>query len=321
MRQAAVTPDMRYQLVLHNNSLEALLEDCEQTEILLAAAREDGMLQGWQSVCQLLPSRDSQLRRQARIPTEAILRDRIEAAIASTPFRQDAFEPFVRQAVATRSLPPLGADDFMSTRLQSWIESHLLEFASDWAALISIASPEPASLRDRIDGWPVSAELVDLQSASRELMRDYRSGALKVIAIAAWLIFVLLLFARGRPKQILWVGLTVSSAMATTIAVTSLVHGGLTVVHLVALLLVLGIGLDYALFLSRAESAVGKQWTLKGVFACAASTTLAFAILANSAIPMLSYLGLTVAAGSASSFLLAYVGSRDWRARFNGSAS
>jgi predicted exporter len=109
--------------------------------------------------------------------------------------------------------------------------------------------------------------------------------------------------------------------MATTIAVTSLVHGGLTVVHLVALLLVLGIGLDYALFLSRAESAVGQQWTLKGVFACAASTTLAFAILANSAIPMLSYLGLTVAAGSASSFLLAYVGSRDWRARFNGSAS
>jgi predicted exporter len=83
--------------------------------------------------------------------------------------------------------------------------------------------------------------------------------------------------------------------------------------HLVALLLVLGLGLDYALFLSRTEPGEARAWTRKGVLACAASTTLAFGILAGSSIPVLAYLGLTVAAGSAGSYLLAYFGSRAWR--------
>jgi predicted exporter len=94
--------------------------------------------------------------------------------------------------------------------------------------------------------------------------------------------------------------------------VTSLIHGGLTVMHLVAMLLVLGLGLDYALFLSRSESAIERAETRKGVLACAASTTLAFGILAGSSIPILKYLGLTVATGSAASYALAYLGSHRW---------
>jgi predicted exporter len=40
------------------------------------------------------------------------------------------------------------------------------------------------------------------------------------------------------------------------------------------------------------------------------STTLAFGILATSSIPVLKFLGLTVATGSACSYLLALAGSR-----------
>jgi predicted exporter len=72
---------------------------------------------------------------------------------------------------------------------------------------------------------------------------------------------------------------------------------------------VLGLGLDYALFMARAEPAAERAATRRGVFACAASTTLAFGILAASSIPVLKFLGLTVAVGSASSFLLAWLGS------------
>lgn len=89
-----------------------------------------------------------------------------------------------------------------------------------------------------------------------------------------------------------------------------MLHGSLTVIHLVALLLVLGLGLDYALFLSRVESVHEQRATDKGVLVCAVSTTLAFGILALSSIPLLRFLGLTVAIGSASSFLIAWLGSR-----------
>ena len=112
-----------------------------------------------------------------------------------------------------------------------------------------------------------------------------------------------------------WIGLTVAASLGTTLAVTSVVHGGVTVMHLVAMLLVVGLGLDYALFLSRSETSREQAETRKGVFACAASTTLAFGILAGSAIPVLKFLGLTVATGSAASYLLAWSGSRGWRRR------
>ena len=86
-------------------------------------------------------------------------------------------------------------------------------------------------------------------------MRDYRNTALRTILVAALLIIALLWYARGQFRHTLWVGLTVTSALAVTIAVISSIHGSLTVIHLVALLLVLGLGLDYALFLSRVEPA------------------------------------------------------------------
>jgi predicted exporter len=81
--------------------------------------------------------------------------------------------------------------------------------------------------------------------------------------------------------------------------------------HLVALLLVLGLGLDYSLFLSRAESPAERSRTRWGVTLCAVSTTLAFGILATSSVPVLQYLGLTVATGSAANYLLAWLASTE----------
>ena len=72
----------------------------------------------------------------------------------------------------------------------------------------------------------------------------------------------------------------------------------------------MGLGLDYALFISREETAAERDATRHAVVACAITTTLTFGILAGSSIPVLKFLGLTVATGSAASFLLAYAGSR-----------
>jgi predicted exporter len=87
------------------------------------------------------------------------------------------------------------------------------------------------------------------------------------------------------------------------------------------LLLVMGLGLDYALFLSRSETEADKQATRHAVVACAITTTLTFGILAGSSIPMLKFIGLTVAIGSAVSFLLAFAGSRVSKRKFTQSES
>jgi predicted exporter len=166
-----------------------------------------------------------------------------------------------------------------------------------------------------VQQWDAGVEFVDLRASSVDLMRDYRNGARNTILVAVLMIIGLLWYVRGQFRQTLWIGLTVTSALAVTVAVITTLHGSLTVIHLVALLLVLGLGLDYALFLSRTESPPEQRATDKGVLACAASTTLAFGILAGSSIPVLKFIGLTVAAGSAASFLIAWSGSRLHRRR------
>ena len=100
-----------------------------------------------------------------------------------------------------------------------------------------------------------------------------------------------------------------ASLTVTVFVVTSL-HAGLTIIHLVALLLVMGLGLDYALFVSRKETEVEQKATRHAVVACALTTTMTFGILAGSSIPMLKFIGLTIAIGSVASFILAFAGSR-----------
>lgn len=310
LRSAAATPDMRYQLVLHRPSLQALLVDCERAEQLLASARDSRLIGGWQSICQLLPSQEQQVRRQAAIPNEDVVRERLRQAVAGTPFRVDAFAPFASTLASARRATPLQPPDFAGTPLGAWVDAHLVELESHWVALISLVNPRPGELATLVADWPLAAELIDLQSASVELVRDYRKGALRAIGVGALLILLMLWFDRRRFVTMLWIGTSVTAAIVATLAVTNLVHGSLTVMHLVALLLVLGLGLDYALFLSRVETKADSRFTHKSVFACAASTTIAFGVLALSSIPVLKYLGLTVATGSAVSYLIAYAGSR-----------
>ncbi len=309
LRSAAGTLDMRYQLVLRAPSLESLLRDNEAVDLLLKKAADDNLLESWQSVSQLLPSEHIQKQRQQAIPPKEELHLRLQKAIAKSPFREDAFDPFEANAERAKSLSPLLPVNFEATALESWLDSHLVTVAGQWVSLISISQPKPVELAARVQTWEPQIELVDLHQSSLDLMRDYRHGAIKTIIFASLLIIALLLFEQKEPRRVLWIVLTVMASLTTTVLVVTSMHAGLTIIHLVALLLVMGLGLDYALFVSRKETVAEQTATRHAVVACALTTTMTFGILAGSSIPMLKFIGLTIATGSAASFILAFAGS------------
>jgi predicted exporter len=315
LRAATATPDLRYQLILQANSLEDLLQRSEELNTALSTAATDGALGGWQSVSDLLPSIASQTRRAQQIPDEQQLRKRLASALDGTPFRSDAFEPFVRNALASAERPPLTIDAVRDSVFRSWVDSRLIEIDGRWVAMVSLVDPQPEQLRAHDEVTGSGAVLVDLQTSASGLMQDYRGRVLKTTMIAAILIMILLWSARGNPGPAVWTGLSVGSALVMTVVVVALVHGSLTVIHLVALLLVLGLGLDYALFLSRHESGTEGYASRRGVMASAVSTIAAFGILAGSSIPVLKFLGLTIAAGSALSFAITWIGSQGFSTR------
>lgn len=309
LRSALGTPDMRYQLVLHAPTLESLLVESEKVDVLLKEAAADGLLQSWQSVSQILPSQLTQKIRQDAIPDADQLHSRLSEALEDTPFFETAFEPFEISARLSKTLSPLLPQQFENTSLASWLNSHLLNLGDQWVSLVTMSLPKPEELGARIKTWKPKLELVDLHQSSLDLVRNYRNGAIKTISFAILAVVALLLFELRRVQTILWIILTVVAALSVTITTVITVQGGLTVIHLVALLLVMGLGLDYALFLSRAETRPEQRATHHAVMACAVTTTLTFAILAGSSIPVLKFMGLTVAVGSAVSFLLAFAGS------------
>jgi len=317
LRSAAGTPDMRYQLVQHAADLETLLRDSESLDLQLRKAVDDGLLQSWQSASLVLPSQHLQERRRDAIPADDTLHARLAEATADTAFRADAFEPFEQNASATKSLPPLTPAQFDGTPLSSWLGAHLVQAGGRWVSLVSMSKPDAPALAARMRDWQAGAELVDLHQSSVDLMRDYRHGALRTISVATVFIVALLLFEQKRARKVAWVVLTVSGALAVTTVTAAALHGGLTIIHLVGLLLVMGLGLDYALFLSRTESGPEQAATRHAVAACALTTSLTFGILAGSSIPVLKFLGLTVSTGSAASFILAYAGSRMARKTFS----
>jgi predicted exporter len=77
-----------------------------------------------------------------------------------------------------------------------------------------------------------------------------------------------------------------------------------------ALMLVLGVGANYAVFLregaSRADANLGAVWA--GVMLSAATTLLSFGLLAMSAMPALQSFGATLALGIGVSVMLAPIG-------------
>jgi len=95
----------------------------------------------------------------------------------------------------------------------------------------------------------------------------------------------------------------------TTLIIVALFHAAgvsLSLFHLIALVLAAGLGLDYALFFEHAaEDPAEQRRTLHAVIVCSMSTLLVFALLALSTLPVLRAIGITVAAGVVSNFVLA----------------
>ena len=321
LRSSAVSPDMRYQLVVHDANLESLLEKLQQLNVFLGQLRGEGLIESWQLATHLLSSNAQQLERRSRIPDTPELAQRLSDAVSETPFDVTAFDPFLEVAAQTRELEPLGPADFRMTSLNAWLGAHLVQVNNRWVGLVSLNGLDIDPFRERVFSWNNDVEMVDLQVSSRKMMQENRKNAIWTIGAASGLIILLLSMVHRRSGSLSWILLSITAAVCLTFSLLLTVHGQLTVIHLVALLLVLGLGLDYALFLGRDDAGAERRATIQAVMACAASTTLAFAVLAASGIPLLRFLGLTVAIGSVVSFLLAYLGSSNWegRLRRNGS--
>jgi len=87
-----------------------------------------------------------------------------------------------------------------------------------------------------------------------------------------------------------------AAAIVTTCALLVMTGPGLTLLNLVALLLIAGLGMGYALFLGE-HGLIAERRPL-APWVCAATTITGFGVMATAPVAMLRSVGLTVSLGA-----------------------
>ena len=303
-------PDVRYVLTVPAADVEAALQSSERLRPALDALVARGALDGYDMAARYLPSAALQRARQQALPPDAALRDALDAALVDSPFRGDAFEPFLADVETARTASPLRPGDLGGTPLATSVQGLLAGAGEGATALVSLSGLHDVDAVARVAAEG-GARLLDMKQASESLVADYRVRILGALALAALLLVATVWIALRSPRRALRVLLPMALTTLLVVALLRALGVELTLFHLISLILAAGLGLDYALFFEHAGDSRDDQLrTLHAVIVCSLMTLLVFSLLALSSIPVLRAIGSTVALGVLSNFVLSLLVSR-----------
>ena len=158
-----------------------------------------------------------------------------------------------------------------------------------------MASPRLRACAAGLEG----VTLVDKALSVSALLGRYRRLANAALALAILLVW-LMLWRRYRFRRSLAILAPPLLGMLAALAVLALAGSPFTLFNTIALVLVLGFGVDYTVFLAEAEEPA----TLLGVGLASFATLLSYGLLAFSSTPALRGFGLTLGIGVLVSTLL-----------------
>ncbi len=313
LRREMDAPEVSVFLASHGASEAAALAAAEAMLPVLERWQGEGLVRSFDSPARYLPSPATQAARLRALPDAATLAANLRQALKGLAFRPDAFEPFLREAAAARDAPLLTRAAYAGTPLGTKLDAQVLSLDGQWLVLTSLGGVSHTDrVRAAVAALPgAKTQLVDLKRVSEEMLDGFRREALRQASVGALLIFVLLVVGLRSLRRAARVSAPTGAALLLTVALLVAAGQRIGVFHLVALLLVLGVGLNYALFYERppADEAEREQTRL-ALALCSTSTVITFSCLSLSATPVLHAIGATVAIGAVLSLVLAVLWAR-----------
>ena len=303
-------PDTNHVLLVKAPDAQAALRASEALADRLRPLVAQGVIASFDFAARYLPSARTQRQRQRSLPEPARLHENLRQALAGTHFKPGAFVPFEKALAAARTLAPLLPRDLEGTSLGLRVQSTLLSVDGGWVALITLSGVKDAkALGSRLYRHGNQGLIhLDLKRDTRGLMTGFREHASVRVLWGVLAIALVLWLGLGSARRTFVVLLPGFIAVTIDMAILLLTGELLSLFHLVSLLLVVGISIDYGLFFSRGDGDAGMVGrTFHGLTVCVLSTVSVFGILATSRLPVLHAIGTTVAVGVAASFLAALV--------------
>ncbi len=313
LRREMGAPEVSFFVASRGASEAAALQAGEELLPVLQKWKQEGRFRSYDSPTWYLPAAVTQAARLKALPDTATLLANLRVALQGLPFRPDAFTPFVQDVATARAEPPLTRASYVGTPLGSKLNALVIDLEGQWLVLTPLSGVNgPGQLAAALAAMPASkSELVDLSQISSQMVDGYRHEALQQAGWGAALILLLLMVGLGSPRRTWRVAAPIAASLVLTMTILVASGQQLGVFHLVALLLVLGIGLNYALFFERPPAdAAERDRTRLSLVVCSISTVATFGFLSLSATPVLHTIGSTVALGALISLILSALWAR-----------
>lgn len=314
LRRDLAATDPRYLLSISGDTSEQALQRSMPLQKYLTQRQAAGDLAGFEMAVLFLPSKQAQGAQFAAMPASDALQRNVAVAQAGLPFKEGFFDPFVQGIAEAQKTGPIGPGDIVDETLRARIEALLLMSDQSTQALILLRGVRNSSefqVALRKSGFE-DVRYLDLKQTAEEVMAGYRDETLRWVALGGGLALLLLAVVLRSLRAVIEVMAPVLLSVTLTAVAMVYIAGGLTVFNLVALLMVAGLGIDYAVFLRHGRASddadpVARGDTVRAVTLCAATSIAVFTLLATAAVPILSQIGWTVAIGSAASLVLCLI--------------
>lgn len=262
----------------------------------LQNAQKAGELLGFTSLHSLVWSEQLQRRNLSALKALPDISNRVLSALAGEGFDTSRFEPFVSSLNAR--IEPLTLKAISDAGLADLLKGFLLESKGRVGIVTYLRGVrDGAALENRIDKID-HARFFDQAAFINRLYTQYRQRTIQMIAVGLIFIAAILLMHYRDPRRLFASLFPSLLAAATTISVLSLLGIAINLLHIMSLLLVLSMGVDYGVFLvesAETRDALGSS-LLSVVLACL-FTVLSFGLMAMSDQPALTSIGQTTGLG------------------------
>jgi predicted exporter len=318
LRRDLGAADVRDLVIVSGSTLDAALAGAEQAAHALEPLVDAGMISGFDSPANFLPSTAAQSARRNSLPGPAQLRDNLRQAAADLGVNDDRLQPFLNDVEAARHAPLLTAADLQGTSMRTGFEALILHQRNRWHALLPLHSAAARTIDTaRVTAALQSARIpqaqaLDLKQEADGLYAGYLSEAIHLSLAGVAALTILLLIALRSPLRVAKVLAPLALAVLCVAAGLALSGVQLTILHLVGMLLIVAVGSNYALFFDRQTRvhAGSESVTLASLAIANLSTVIGFGLLSFSQVPVLVALGATVAPGAFLALLFAAVFAR-----------
>ena len=308
LRHQLNAPDVNHIFIRSNKDPQLLLEQTEELTLSLHGLVIEGLAKKVYSPTDLLPSVKHQVQNRQNLPGKEALASMLNEAVSDTPFKAGIFKQFMDDVETSHELTPLTPEVIMQTPVGRIVRSDLFKRDEYWVSIIRLSGvdDENALMRWLIKYPELKQDYYNLRKQTSGLINTYANKILVWLMLGMCVMFAVLAIYSQSVSMAARVMLAPVMAVSASLGLQVLFNEHINLFHMLSVLLVVGIGIDYSLFFNRkVHDRIERSNTLHGVMVSATSTLIAFGVLAFSEIPVMQAIGQTVAVGVAASFLLA----------------